>query len=107
MTRKHTNKSLSSSTETNVGAALTDFFVIWHGAVEVTSRDPETNLEYHIGASPFHAAKLATPPPPYTERRGGKCEERCLEGSRKNVSPAHTRKGSHHTIVCVGVQRPW
>jgi hypothetical protein len=42
-----------------------------------------------------------------TERRGGKCEERCLEGSRKNVSPAHTPKGSHHTVVCVGVQRPW
>jgi hypothetical protein len=42
-----------------------------------------------------------------TQRRGGECKERCLEGSRKNVSPAHTPKGSQHTVVRVGVQRPW
>ena len=41
------------------------------------------------------------------ERRGGKSQERCLEGSRKNISPGHTPKGGCGVLVCVGAQWPW
>jgi hypothetical protein len=42
-----------------------------------------------------------------TERGGGKSQARCLEGSRKNISPGHTPKGGFGVLVCVGVQWPW
>jgi hypothetical protein len=42
-----------------------------------------------------------------TERGGGESQARCLEGSRKNISPGHTPKGGCGVLVCVGAQWPW
>jgi hypothetical protein len=32
------------------GDGAQNFFIIWHGAVEMTSTDPENDTEYDIGA---------------------------------------------------------
>ena len=42
-----------------------------------------------------------------TERRRGRCNDRCLEGSRIIVLPGHTPKGRRGVVVCISVQLPW
>jgi hypothetical protein len=42
-----------------------------------------------------------------TERRRGRCDDRCLEGSRMSVFSGHTPKGRRGVVVCASVQLPW
>jgi hypothetical protein len=41
-----------------------------------------------------------------TERRRGRCDDRCLEGSQVSASPGHTPKGRRGVVVCITVQLP-
>jgi hypothetical protein len=42
-----------------------------------------------------------------TERRRGRCDDRCLEGRRISVLPGHTPKGRRGVVVCISAKLPW